>query len=211
MPRSFRSKHRPLALALAAAACLIAGGCNSTSANLTLRSTANPVELAPVFSTGVYYSADQHSADIYLSDLPLETISARNFDPATVTGSIVHINLFVLPKAGSTPIDPTACSASFRQAVMAGGQTGLYGGGGFVLPSSSPGDSSMRGSVLEITARLLRSTEAFDDRIGPSTMTGKFSAPKNESAARAVAQNFQRLVASLPTVPSEAQAPAEAD
>jgi hypothetical protein len=80
----------------------------------------------------VYAAQDRNTADLYLTDLPMERLSAEDDTLAGLSGTIVHVSIFLVPTAGRTPIDVTAVNASIRQVVIADGVVGVYSGGGFV-------------------------------------------------------------------------------
>lgn len=182
----------------------IAGGLAGCSAggrgDLTIRESGGDRALVPAFSTVVYTSPDQNTADVYLTDLPLERVGDPVDPLRDVEGSVVHIHIFLVPHAGRTPIDPSACNASVRHAVMAGGVAGLYGGGGFVYPDGRPGRPAFSADVSEATLRLLRASPGFTDRLHTAVISGGFSARKDEAAAGAIAQRLQQLIGELPQV-----------
>lgn len=184
-----------LALCLPAAA--LVGGCSWTrSDGLTLRSTSGAQELRLDPAIQVYTASDRNTADFYLTDLP-PAASAPQADLRAFTGTIVHVHLFLRPKAGATPIDPGACSVSVRQLVVAGGQAGLYSGGGFMDPSSDVGSASCGGTFRGATLRLTASTPGFLDKLGPSEMRAKFDARRNDAEARAWEAVFLDMAARL--------------
>lgn len=162
-----------LAFILLAAAAALLGGCGGPGGHLTLRSVATGATYTPPLPTAVYRYQDLNTVDVYLSDVPVESLANPDIDlrewaadegqngGAERGATIVHIHLFVLPRAGKTPIDATACNATLRQLVLApppppqsaSSRTpagpaagvvpsenrrlavlGLYGGGGFVQP-----------------------------------------------------------------------------
>ena len=157
---------------------------------------------APRLSTAVYWNADSSSADIYLTDL-----SGTDLDPGTplseLSGRIVHLQLFVVPLAGSTPIENSACSVTIRHIVLASGQVGVYSGGGFLNPtrvSRTELAGSLRGGTIRLTAR----TPAFADRLGPATVDLNFSAHREEALARRIGSRVNEV---LLTARDEASAP----
>ncbi|MBL8762643.1 MAG: hypothetical protein JNM07_00050 [Phycisphaerae bacterium] len=155
-----------------------------------------------VFSTSLpgaaYSTPDASTADLYLTDLPLNRLQNPNDSLADVSGSLVHVHLFLVPKAGSTPIDATACNATVRQLVFAQGVLGLYAGGGFFNPSGDPGDPELAGSMRGASLRLARSSPGFADRLGPVTLAGTFGAPRSEGLARNLAARMEALIGALP-------------
>ena len=113
-------------------------GCGSY-ARIKLTSPLTGATLSPNLTTRVYSYADENTVDIYLSDLTPEQLGLPiDPDPANrPVGQIVHIHMFIRPSPGKTPIEPQASNCSIRHLILAPGATGLYGGGGFLLPSGS--------------------------------------------------------------------------
>jgi hypothetical protein len=148
---------------------------------------------APRLPTTAYLTADGASAEVYLTDL-----DPRDLDPGTdlarVSGRIIQFKMFLAPKAGSTPIESSACSVTVRHIVLAGGAIGVYSGGGFLLPRGSAGEAEFSGSVREATLRLTGQRGPFVDRLGPAILTGSFSAPRNEALARRMAARVQDIL-----------------
>ena len=187
-----------MTLAFAACALLIAThiGCSrsvTAPSGVRLDGIESSVGLRPRLPTKAYINEDNASADIYLTDLPEEALSlSAPLD--NVSGTIVHVHLFALPKAGKTPIDETASTAAVRTLVVAKGHIGVYGGGGFMLPSGKPGAASIGGSIRAASVRLTGSTPGFDDKMGAAEFSATVSAPRDETRARALAARFEELV-----------------
>lgn len=174
---------------------LTLGGCSPfTGIKLSsvTREGGGSLELRP--RTSAYVAGDRNTADVYLTDLPAEAL-----DPAAdlkgVSGQLVHIHLFLTPKAGSTPIDSTACSASVRHVVIADGRIGVYGGGGFLSPDTSPGDRVLAGRLGDATLRLLSASPEFADRLGPSKLDCAFRAPLDQRLANVLAARLDTILA----------------
>lgn len=172
------------------------------SGELRTVSEANRVELKPLLRTAVYRSADAQSAEVYLTDLPLDRLADLDDNLADLSGTIVQISIFMQPKAGRTPISDDACNAAIRQLVLSGPARGLYGGGGFVVPTGI-GSGQLRGSVRGATLRMIRSTESFADPLGPSVLEGSFRAGFDANLSRVMAQRMAQLAGSLKEVKAE--------
>lgn len=208
--------------ALVASAALIAG-CQSTPAQffgftsgssgsrMTTTSSASGSTLEPRLGTSIYRYLDTSSADIYLTDLPVSRLADLGDPLSDLNGSVIHIHLFLIPAAGSTPIDSTACSAAVRQFVITGGvpeaggddripaSVGIYAGGAFVTPfGSGPGRQFLAGTVEGGTIRLIQADAGFADRLGPSKIEGDFTAKLDDPAARAIADRLAQLAAKTP-------------
>lgn len=217
----------------ALAALTLLTGCQQLSApglgfsratNLEAASRNGSRVLAPTFVTSAYVALDENTAEVYLSDIPAERFLDARDDLAGASGSILHIHIFLVPSAGSTPIDTTACNITFRHLVLTGaGPTsridtlGLYAGGGFLLLRDEPGDESLGGRITGSNHRLTRSTPGFVDLLGSGTLNGSFSAPSDDALAKAMATKFELLARRLPApvIPEDAdtkpKAKAEAD
>lgn len=170
-------------------------GC-TPMAGVRLRSVTSvaggTLEMKP--RTAAYLAGDRNTADVYLTDLP-----ATALDPAAdlkgVSGQMVHIHLFLTPKAGSTPIDSTACSATVRHVVIADGRIGVYGGGGFLSPDTSPGDRVLAGHISDATLRLVSASPEFGDRLGASRFECAFRAPLDQRLANTLAARLDTILA----------------
>ena len=196
---------------LASSACallLSAGGCGGMrlwggpSAEVSVVSAKSGAALKPRFTTAVYRAADASTIDVYLTDLPLGRLEDGADKLDGLSGSIVHVAMFLQPVAGKTPIDPTACTGAVRQLVVADGAMGFYGGGAFVT-TADPGKETLSGSVRGGTVRLTRASTDFNDLLGPATLEGKFNARYDDAACRAIAQRLQDASFALPAAKSD--------
>lgn len=205
---------------LALVAPTLPGGCTGDgSADLSTYPASRASDtgsLTPAFITTAYFPTDQNTADIFLSDIP----AAQLADPAAgltaKTGNIVYIHVFLIPSAGMTPIENSACNVTVRHLILAGsvqakagepGATsstvstvaaiGLYGGAGFMTTGSDPGDDTFTGTIHDSSLRLSRATPGFVDRLGPASMSGKFTAVRDDRLARMIAARFEQISRSL--------------
>lgn len=190
--RSITRAARAGAIALLGLAgpALVLGGCGGTA--LTIESSR--AVISPTIATAVYATSDRNSADVYLSDLPPEALLERLAlgvvgEPMTV----IHIHMFIEPQAGKTPVDFGASNAVIRQFVFTGQSLGVYGGGGFYLTKDGPGASVLSGRIRDASLRLISSREGFADRLGPSTLSGKVSATRDDDRARAIGSGLLAL------------------
>lgn len=174
---------------------LAASGC-SIGPKVELVGIESGASLSPDVPVVAYRSADTNSADIYLTDLDADELDPAT-DPAGLTGHLVHIHLFLVPRPGRTPIDSTASSVTIRHVVLANGVMGLYGGGGFMRPSDRPGSPTLGGSIREATLRLVSSTDGFADRLGPTRFSASFKAPRDEGTAGQIAQRLEEVIATM--------------
>lgn len=188
-PFSRPTAGRAAAWALAVATLLLPLSCTS-GGKVQMRSIDDAAALTPSLPVVAYAARDPNTADIYLTSLTPDQL-----DPATpladLEGHIVHIHMFVAPRAGKTPIDETACSVTIRHAVLARGAIGLYGGGGFLLPSGKAGDKTFGGSIRSATLRLIGSTAGFRDPLGAVEFDASVRAPHDERLARVIGQRIE--------------------
>jgi hypothetical protein len=169
--------------------------------SVTLRSVANGGVLRPEMRVLAYRSDDLESADVYLTDLAMQDL-----DPGApldeIAGHFVHLHLFLIPKAGSTPIESTASSVTIRYVVLARGAVGVYGGGGFLLPRGEPGDKLLGGSIRDATMKLIKANAQFHDPLGACSLKTSFRAPLDESLARLMAARLDEILALAREEPS---------
>ncbi|MBX3361520.1 MAG: hypothetical protein KF705_08800 [Phycisphaeraceae bacterium] len=174
----------------------IAGGCTASvgsASGIRLDGIDTSIGLRPKPVTRAYYSTDPSTADFYLTDLSEDALEVGS-SLAGVSGTITHVHLFAIPKAGKTPIDRTASTAAVRTLVIAQGHLGVYGGGGFMLPSGKPGDRSFGGSISGASIRLTGTTPGFEDRIGAGEFSARLSTPLDQGTANRIAARLEELV-----------------
>ncbi len=175
-----------------------AGGGGSSSSKLGLISRETAAALSPQFTTIVYSSTDRNTADIYLTDLPAEAF-ADGAAPLAVpgpSGVVAHIHVFLIPKAGKTPISYDATNATLSWLVLTGDSFGVYSGGGFLLTSSNPERAkSFGGPIRDATLQLITSSPGFVDQLGHAVFTGSVSAQRNEELAARIRDAMSRIVA----------------
>ena len=181
-----------LATAAITSTVLSLGACNAlrggggSGGSSTVISDATGTVYKTTLRTRVYTYHDDNTADIYLTDLSDEMLTAffqSDADWTQISGTIVHIHLFLDPKPGKTPIEPTAANASIRYALISSGQIGIYDGAGFMLPGQKPGEESISGSFLSAPLRLSRATEGFADPLTPAKLDLSFDAQLDDQAA----------------------------
>lgn len=180
--------HRPARTALGAAIALLAATLPACSiiapkTNLALTAADAPATLTAGFTTAVFASSDPNEANLYLTDLPLARLADPGDSLADLGGSLLHIHVFVVPRAGSTPVDATACNAALRYAVLAQGAIGVYGGGGFLFPAGKTGAPSFGGSLAGGSLRLIRATSDFKDLLGPALLEGPVTTVRDAKTA----------------------------
>lgn len=161
------------------------GGVRGGSSGYRLTSIQSQATLAPSLKHGWFHAADENSADLYLTDLSPETLTSQQA-LATASGNIVHVRMLLRPRAGRTPIEPTALSAAVVHVVLADGQIGVYQGGGFMQPSGSTAERTFGGSIRGGSMHLGAATPGFVDRLGAAQLTAGFRAERNPDRLREI-------------------------
>ncbi|RNC80743.1 MAG: hypothetical protein ED559_02740 [Phycisphaera sp.] len=176
-----------LALAMSAAQ-----GCG-TYARVSLESPLSGATLRPNLTTTTYSYRDENTVDIYLTDLTPEELAIPFDDRAQgwPTGQLVHIHMFIRPSPGKTPIEPQASNATIRHLILAPGATGLYGGGGFLLPSGGADSGKFGGKITAGTLRLQASSPNFNDALGPTEIRASFKVKEDRELASKIARRFE--------------------
>ncbi|MFG0327157.1 MAG: hypothetical protein ACF8SC_07845 [Phycisphaerales bacterium JB037] len=184
----------PALLALAAALLLPACSPLSGSARgYEARSIADGSTLSPRFPTAIYRAEDENSAYLYLTDLsPADLRPGAPVD--TLTGHIVRVHNFVRPRAGRTPIETTAFTASVTHAVFAQGQIGIYRGGGFFEPDRAPGGTRFGGTLNGGSLRIERATPGFVDRLGSATLQAQFQVRRDDASSALIQARLEELI-----------------
>lgn len=193
-----------IALPACVAVCIVAGvvalgGLSACRSSITaptgvrLDGIDTDVGFRPQLPNKAYIASDQSTADLYFTDLSDEALLLGS-DLSGISGTIMHVHMFLIPRAGRTPIAYTASNATVRTMVIANGQIGVYSGGGFMLPSGKPGDETFGGAIRGATLRLTSATEGFEDRLGASEFTGSASAGLDPVRARQIAARLEELV-----------------
>ncbi|GJQ29897.1 MAG: hypothetical protein HBSAPP03_17810 [Phycisphaerae bacterium] len=172
-----------------------ASGCGGLASAGSMKVVSRGDEAASLsldLPTRVCDAPDNASLEFFLTDLP-PAVWKSGADVSDMSGVIVHIHMFIFPKAGRTPIEYTASTATVRVLVLARGELGVFGGGGFFTKSGSIGDAKLGGALHEATLRLIRATPGFDDRLGPGVASGGVSATNDPAQVRALRRVFNYL------------------
>lgn len=188
--------HTPARMVLCAAICgsailqinacnaLRGGGGSGGSSRIISDTTGSAYSTN--LRTRAYTYHDDNTADIYLTDLSDEQLTAffqKNADWSQISGTLVHVHLFLDPKPGNTPIEPTAANATVRYAIISRGQIGIYDGAGFMLPGQKPGKPTISGSFTGAPLRLTRATDGFEDPLTPARLNLSFDAKLDDLAS----------------------------
>jgi hypothetical protein len=193
-------KHRPsparVVLIFALPSAALTAGCTLwPSGPSSLRITSESAIVEPALRTAVYRAEDENTADIFLSDLePEELVDRLRNGVEGQPGFVIHLHMFLQPKAGRTPIDFTASNTALTKVVLTGSLMGVYGGGGFVLPRSAVGDSRFTGRIDGATIRLITADDGFADMLGPSVVSGSVAAARNDELAESISDALTRML-----------------
>jgi len=161
------------------------GGGGSGGQSSIVSDTTDSAFTAPL-PTRAYTYHDDNTADIYLTDLSDEELTAffrSGADWSRISGTLVHVHLFLDPKPGKTPIEPTAATATVRYAIIADGRIGIYDGAGFMLPGQKPGKDTISGTLEDAPIRLSRVTPGFNDPFTAGKLDLTFEAPLDDRIA----------------------------
>jgi hypothetical protein len=150
-------------------------------------------------TTRAYAHQDRNSVDFFLTDLP-DSVWLGGADVTGLNGVIVHVHMFITPRAGRTPISTSASTCSVRVLVLSNGEMGLYGGGGFLTRSGTPGEPALSARVARATVRLTRATSGFEDALGASVFEGGFSCTRDDRGSMLLARAMDALVTSTQPV-----------
>lgn len=195
--------------AILVAAALLASplaGCRTGSGiqAVGLTGTQGDAEIEAGFPTAVYSMDKSGNTDIYLTDLPPAAFDL-GFPAGEINGQIVHIALFITPRATRTPISDDATNAVIRHAVFAGGAEtpifGIYEGAGFVLPGGTPGKDRFTGDIAGASTALLSSTPGFPDLLGVTVTDVWFSARLEQITARLIRRRLDQAISDAETIP----------
>ena len=151
---------------------------------------ADPVRLAGDFDAAYYSYQDENSVTFVLLDGP-----EANPDQAAV------LRLFWRPRAGRTPLESTATNVTIQYLVFAdrGGnpddaEVGVYAGAGFLMPGQKPGPAKLSAEVWDANLQLDTRSDQFRDLLGLATLTGSFTATRDEAKVNDLLNTLTRQV-----------------
>jgi hypothetical protein len=152
-------------LAMVVMAAAVLSGCGGRGA-LSMQSSVGPqIVLSGSFNKVVYGYDDNNQVEIMMIEGPDEKPTQA-----------VHIKMQWAPRAGRTPIDPSATNATIRYVIFTGEGAGVYSGAGFLFAKDYPGDDTFTGELTSSALRLYDHSESFHDRLGLAKVTGGFTA-----------------------------------
>ena len=149
--------------------------------------------LAIDYPDGVYVESDNNTADLYFTTIP--GVGEPGVSMRGVSGSVLHVHMFLEPRAGKTPIDFTAANVTVTHILVAEGAIGVYGGAGFMLPSGDAGSSTFGGRLREVTLRPTALTDGFGERLGWNELAGSLNARRDPARASRIASWVDAVLA----------------
>lgn len=168
-----RSASGSVAAVVLAVISLAGCGRSGVVGSLQVESASDdPVMLRGTFHTAVYANDPYAETSFILLDVPVDEF----FDGAARRASIVHLTLLWRPKPGATPMDASATNVSIRYVVLADGEVGVYGGGGFAVPRGSLKGDRVTVELEDGSLGLLESTDGFVDLLTRARIHGRFTA-----------------------------------
>lgn len=178
------------AIALSAAV-----GCRSTGrvdgdGRLVARSESEQgAVLRTRLATAIYAHDPGGDTVFVLSDVSRTALLDGNL----TRGQVIVIDLLWPPKAGSTPINGEATNTSVRQIVLIDDEAGSYAGAGFAMPSGSPDNGPLRLELWDTTIRIDAASSGFRDMLSPATLTGGFTAIRDDAAVRQIVRRMRSI------------------
>ncbi len=109
-------------------------------------------------------------------------------------GQILHIEMLFPPRAGETPIDPSATNLSLRYIVVSQGEVGLYEGGGFGYPVGGHEDGAMSLRIEPSGITLSESTDGFVDLLSPAELTAVFTGTCDDIAGQRLSDAMDQYI-----------------
>ena len=150
----------------------------------------DPVVLEGEYITAFYSDGNSVETSFILSDVGLDQLLSGEFS----RGQVVRIDLLWMPKPGATPMDSSATNVSIQYVIVADGELGVYAGAGFALPEGDANGQSIAVHLRDASLELLESTDGFVDLLSPATLTGSFTATRNDQRTRQLSSALRRLV-----------------
>ena len=193
--------HRPLLPLLLLGLMMLTtlSGCGifrGAGGELALRGeTGQTIDLGGAFDRGLYSYNGQDTLTVVLIqgtlDAPKRAVTAR---------------LYWRPKAGSTPIDPTATNTTVRYLdfTAAGDASNapavrVYSGAGFMYLDSTPGEPTLSAGLWDTALRLtdasgVQSAAELPDELGEAQLTGRIRAERDDAAVLQTLRQLNHLV-----------------
>ncbi|MEM8756774.1 MAG: hypothetical protein AAGF47_03220 [Planctomycetota bacterium] len=179
-------------LAAALTVLPLAAGCGGRT-SLRLTATDGSSELAPRIITSAYSYEDENTVHIYLTNLSEAELlgSWAAADADRPVGQMTHIHMFIRPRPGRTPIDANASNTTIRHVILAPqSATGVYAGGGFLLPTSAAASGTFKGSISAGTLTLDAASQNFADALGAVRLRSSIRVEEDDELAATIARRL---------------------
>ncbi len=168
---------RRLALLLMLLPTLWISGCfwqatGASKGDLRIQSRTHPESIkVGGFDHGIYAPHGKSALTVVMTDGPIDRPERA-----------LIVRMFWRPKAAATPLDETATNATVQYIVFdrVKNTVGIYSGGGFLFPETDLTLSTLQANLWQATLNLADQSEGFEDTFGPSLMTGRFKAVRND-------------------------------
>jgi len=154
-------------------------GAGFGQANLSVTSERfEAVELSGSFDRAFYRFDDAQTMTVVLIDGQVDAPSQA-----------ATIRLLWYPKAGATPVSPTATNATIQYMIFAdavsadapAGEVGVYNGAGFVYLRGKPGSQRIGAAVWNGQVEPMLGSAGFNDLLGSALIEGSFSAVRDDA------------------------------
>ena len=129
-----------------------------------------------------------NEGEIWMTDIPIDELAKGN----SPNGQIVHLQVLWNPVAGKTPLASTSTNLVIRHIIIADGEVGVYGGGGYCWSKGSPSEG-MKLDIEEATIAIQDRSPGFSDLLTPATMTGDLTSRPDDVTARQIATAARRI------------------
>ena len=169
--------------------CTSGGVITNHSSSLEVYSMGlNQVVLRIDCTTIVCTKGFANEGDIWMTDIPMEDLLAGEF----TNGQIIHLQVLWTPVAGKTPLASTSTNLSIEHIIIADGNVGVYGGGGYCGLSGNP-ERGMQLNIEDATIAIQKQSSGFDDLLTPATMNGQVRSVPDKTIARQIATAAEML------------------
>ncbi|MEM1212716.1 MAG: hypothetical protein AAGI68_10505 [Planctomycetota bacterium] len=140
-----------------------------------------PIRLRGSFDRALYDFDDQNHVTILLLA-----------GPEDAPEQAAVLRMLWRPRAGQTPLAPTATNATIHYLIFADANTesgllqevGVYAGAGFLYLEGNPGSARLTGSLWDADLALIDRSDRFNDLLGPSELEGSFTARRDRTRVR---------------------------
>lgn len=177
-----------LTLLLFLPACTSGGGFAQHSSVQIQSMGRNSNTLYADCSTIVCTTGFANEGEIWMTDIPIEELAQGN----SPDGQIIQLQVLWIPMAGKTPLASTSTNLAIKHIIIADGEVGVYGGGGYCWSKGSPSEG-MRLDIEEATIAIQHQSSGFFDLLTPATMTGDLRSRPDDVTARQIATAARRI------------------